>query len=112
MKLITNYIKTKGKYKTNWYKPKGERRNGTKWQIFKWGVFLNVAMALIAEKGLNPPIIDLLNQNSQKRNSTEGSFIFLNTSTFCITLIFFFFLATKHGAKNFQKLQHDRTNEL
>ena len=69
-------------------------------------------MALIAEKGLNPPIIDLLNQNSQKRNSTEGSFIFLNTSTFCITLIFFFFLATKHGAKNFQKLQHDRTNEL
>ena len=91
MKYITNYIKTKGKYKTNWYKPKGERRNGTKWQIFKWGVFLHVAMALIAEKGLNPPIIDLLNQNSQKRNSTEGSFIFLNTSTFCITMIFFFF---------------------
>ena len=68
MKYITNYIKTKGKYKTNWYKPRGERRNGTKWQIFKWGVFLHVAMALIAEKGLNPSIIDLLNQNTQKRN--------------------------------------------
>ena len=52
MKYITNYIKTKGKYKTNWNKLEGERRNGTKWQIFKWGVFLHVAMALIAEKGL------------------------------------------------------------
>ena len=112
MKYITNYIKTKGKYKTNWYKPKGERRNGTKWQIFKWGVFLHVAMALIAEKGLNPPIIDLLNQNSQKRNSTEGSFIFLNTSTFFITLIFFFFWLPSMVLKTFQKLQHDRTNEL
>ena len=64
------------------------------WQIFKWGVFLHVAMALIAGKGLNPPIIGLLNQNSQKRTSTQGSFIPLNTSTFYITLIFsssFFF---------------------
>ena len=61
------------------------------WQIFKLGVFLHVAMALIAGKGLNPPIIGLLNQNSQKRNSTQGNFIPLNTSTFCITLIFFFF---------------------
>ena len=26
MKNIANYVKTKGKYKTNWYKPKGERR--------------------------------------------------------------------------------------
>ena len=52
MKYITNYIKTKGKYKTNWYKPVGERRNGIKWQIFKWGVFLHVAMALSAKKGL------------------------------------------------------------
>ena len=26
MKYITNYIKTEGKYKTNWYKPRGERR--------------------------------------------------------------------------------------
>ena len=52
MKYITNYIKTKGKYKTNWYKLEGERRNGTKWQIFKSGVFLHVAMALIAKKGL------------------------------------------------------------
>ena len=40
------------------------------WQIFKWGFFLHVAMALIAGKCLNPPIISLLNQNSQKRNST------------------------------------------
>ena len=61
------------------------------WQIFKLGVFLHVAMALIAGKGLNPPIIGLLNQNSQKRNSTQGNFIPLNTSTFWITLIFFFF---------------------
>mgnify|MGYP007054570512 CR=1 FL=1 len=68
-------------------------------------------MALIAEKGLNPPIIDLLNQNSQKGNSTEGSFIFLNTSTFCITLIFFFWLPSM-VLKNFQKLQHGHTNEL
>lgn len=112
MKYITNYIKTKGKYKTNWYKPGGERRNGTKWQIFKWGVFLHVAMALIAEKGLNPPIIGLLNQNSQKRNSTQGSFIFLNTSTFCITLIFFFVGLPTMVLKNFQKLQHGHTNEL
>ena len=104
MKYITNYIKTKGKYKTNWYKPGGERRNGTKWQIFKWGVFLHVAMALIAEKGLNPPIIGLLNQNSQKRNSTQGSFIFLNVSTFCITFILFYFiLATNHGAQKLSK---------
>ena len=51
------------------------------WQIFKWGFFLHVAMTLIAGKGLNPPIIGLLNQNSQKRNSTQGSFIPLNTST-------------------------------
>ena len=64
------------------------------WQIFKWGVFLHVAMALIARKCLNPPIIGLLNQNSQKRNSTQGSFIPLNTSTFYITLIFFFWLLT------------------
>ena len=80
------------------------------WQIFKWGVFLHVAMALIAGKGLNPPIIGLLNQNSQKRTSTQGSFIPLNTSTFYITLIFsssfFFFLATKHGA---QKLSQTTT---
>ena len=69
-------------------------------------------MALIVEKGLNPPIIDLLNQNSQKRNSTEGSFIFLNTSTFFITLIFFFFWLPSMVLKNFQKLQHGRTNEL
>ena len=69
-------------------------------------------MALIAEKGLNPPIIDLLNQNSQKRNSTEGSFIFLNTYTFFITLFFFFFVLPSMVLKNFQKLQHGRTNEL
>ena len=69
-------------------------------------------MALIAKKGLNPPIIDLLNQNSQKRNSIKGSFIFLNTSTFCITLNFFFFGLPSMVLKNFQKLQHDRTNEL
>ena len=25
MKYIINYIKTKGKYKINWYKPEGER---------------------------------------------------------------------------------------
>ena len=113
MKYITNYIKTKGKYKTNWYKLEGERRNGTKWQIFKWGVFLHVAMALIAEKGLNPPIIGLLNQNSQKRN-TQGNFIFLNTSTFCITLILFYFFVglPTMVLKNFQKLQHGHTNEL
>ena len=113
MKYITNYIKTKGKYKTNWYKPEGERRNGIKWQIFKWGVFLHVAMALIAEKGLNPPIIGLLNQNSQKRN-TQGNFIFLNTSTFCITLILFYFFVglPTMVLKNFQKLQHGHTNEL
>ena len=78
---------------------------------FKLGVFLHVAMALIAGKCLNPPIIGLLNQNSQKRNSTQGSFIPLNTSTFCITLIFFFWLLTM-VLKNFQKLQHGRTNEL
>ena len=74
------------------------------WQIFKLGVFLHVAMALIAGKGLHPPIIGLLNQNSQKRNNTQGSFIPLNTSTFCITLIFFFFfLATNHGAQKLSK---------
>ena len=73
------------------------------WQIFKLGVFLHVTMALIAGKGLNTPIIGLLNQNSQKRNSTQGSFIPLNTSTFCITLIFFFFLATNHGAQKLSK---------
>ena len=69
---------------------------------------------LIAEKGLNPPIIGLLNQNSQKRNNTQGSFIPLNTSTFCITLIFFFFFfwVPSMVLKNFQKLQHGCTNEL
>ena len=81
------------------------------WQIFKLGVFLHVTMALIAGKGLNTPIIGLLNQNSQKRNSTQGSFIPLNTSTFCITLIFF--LATNHGAQKLSKtIQHGHTNEL
>ena len=80
------------------------------WQIFKLGVFLHVAMALIAGKGLNPPIIGFLNQNFQKRNSTQGSFIPLNTSTFLHNIDFFF--ATKHGAQNFQKLQHGRTTEL
>ena len=69
-------------------------------------------MALITKKGLNPPSIDLPNQNSRKRNSTEGSFIFLNTSTFFIKLIFFFFWLPSMVLKNFQKLQHDRTNEL
>ena len=83
------------------------------WQIFKWGFFLHVTIALIAGKCLNPPIIGLLNQNSQKRNSTQGSFIPLNTSTFCIKLIFFFFfLLLRMVLKNFQKLQHGRTNEL
>ena len=82
------------------------------WHIFKLGVFLHVAMALIAGKGLNPPIIGLLNQNSQKRNSTQGSFIPLNNSTFCITLIFFFLWLLTMVLKNFQKLQHGRTNEL
>ena len=67
-------------------------------------------MALIAEKGLNPPIIDLLNQNSQKRNSTEGSFIFSNTST--LHNIDFFFWLPSMVLKNFQKLQHGCTNEL
>ena len=70
-------------------------------------------MALIAEKGLNPPIISLLNQNSQKRNF-QGNFIFLNTSTFCITLILFYFFVglPTMVLKNFQKLQHGHTNEL
>ena len=30
------------------------------WQIFKWGFFLHVTIALIIGKGLNPPIIGLL----------------------------------------------------
>ena len=83
------------------------------WQIFKLGVFLHVAMALIAGKGLNPPIIGILNQNSQKRTNTQGSFIPINTSTFYITLIFSsFFWLLSMVLKNFHKLQHGRTNEL
>ena len=45
-------------------------------------------------QGLHPPIIGLLNQNSQKINSTEGNFIPLNTYTFCILLLLLF-LANK-----------------